>query len=79
MDAMCRNCGHVNARVRKAKPPHFARLICPKCGKWIKWIAWSVNVDFDEEPDKPVQQSLFDVPPSGGASTKPRSRPGEAP
>lgn len=41
----CPHCGSFDVEQTPAKPPHYARLDCLSCGRWIKWVP---NLEKDE-------------------------------
>jgi hypothetical protein len=34
----CKKCGSTETRQGPGAGPHFARLVCAKCGRFIKWL-----------------------------------------
>lgn len=49
-------CKHHNTRAEKVPAPHFNKLVCNDCGKFIKWLGKNYR---HEVPDK--QRVLSDV------------------
>ncbi len=68
MNDVCRDCGYVRGKVYLGQWPggHVARMVCPHCGRYIKWVAkYDIPGDAMPEPPraepvpKPTTPSLF--------------------
>lgn len=52
-DTRCPRCGSSETVVRPGTGPHFAKLVCAKCGRWLQWLP---------RPDMPSATASNPVP-----------------
>ena len=60
---LCKYCGHDKGKVTAAPAPHYARLECAQCGRWVKWLArdavYTMEPETQTATPKEVQLDLF--------------------
>ncbi|MEO1431213.1 MAG: hypothetical protein AAFV71_19555 [Cyanobacteria bacterium J06633_8] len=53
----CPNCGStdLNPSLTPSTSPHFARLDCNTCGRYIKWLSRKQFIELEEAKINPIE------------------------
>lgn len=53
-------CNHTNSHAVPCGKPHWNKLICSDCGKWLKWLGKDYRPTTPKQPIKP-SRDLSDI------------------